>query len=102
MFETEKAQNESKFAPAWITYFLQAMFPGGSENTERVSYETWAEGLGIRSYGKKKKKAEPPKIDKKAEIAQSQKNLDFIFGFKGTLEKQNLKAEFNKVTRLEG
>ena len=36
MFETEKAQNESKFAPAWITYFLQAMFPGGSENTERV------------------------------------------------------------------
>lgn len=75
-------------------------FLGGAEASDKISYESWAEGLGVTSYSKKKKKEEVPKITKAEEIKKAEKTLDYIFGFGGTFEKQNLKADFNTVTKL--
>ena len=70
-FETEREHNESRFAPAWVTYFLKQILGGKDETT----FESWSEGLGIIPMSKKRKNI---KIDKKSEIEKSQKALDFI------------------------
>lgn len=94
VFEEEKKHNESRFAPAWITYFLKAML-GGKD--DKVTYESWSEGLGIIPWDKKVR-LKP--LSKKEEIAKANTNADFVLNYdwEAAPEKVSLNSK-PKITR---
>lgn len=99
VFESEKTQNESRFAPAWITYFLKLAL-GGQD--KEMNFELWSEGLGIMPLGKKKKLMSP--LTKKEEVAKGEATLDFILN--GNWGESGVNAETlsgkPRITRMQG